>query len=67
MIRTYCDVCKRERKTTSHILRTKQVDFGCDIENVYMCEECSQKYDRLEKLFDISFVKNRGNVKVIAN
>lgn len=65
MIRTYCDVCKKERKTEVHLLRTKNVEYGCDIEKVYMCEECSDKYDMLEKLLDVSFVNNRGNVEVV--
>lgn len=64
MIRTYCDVCKREAETELHMLRTKEVQYGCDNEKVYMCKKCSRKYNIVQKKMDMLFIKNNGNIDV---
>lgn len=64
MIKTYCDICGKAVKTTANLLRIKDVSCGCDIDKVYMCKECSKKYDIMEKKLDTLFVKHHGNVTI---
>lgn len=64
MIKTFCDVCGKEASTIKNILRIKDVSRGCDIDTVYMCEKCGNKYDAARKKLDVLFLERHGNITI---